>query len=228
MRYLVVLVLTVSALIVPAAPARASFITTWTSANPAEVLDVSYNGHTYYDVYVGKYNWSRIGGDSISFAGSNGTNYWSFCTELTQDITIPATYSIVAVEQAPEPAIPGGMGSLKADKLRQYFALNYSDNFDNLHAAAFQLGIWEIVFGNMTINDSATMLQANNYLKGIDGDLSHLNSSQQQIANELVALSSPGSQDQLTLQNPAPPGLVLAGIGCVSLFGLNRFGRKAT
>lgn len=228
MKCLVAHLLTVVVIFASTGQAFAGFTANWTSASPAEALNVTYfdsSTNTTQTVYawVGQYNWTRTGGDQINFVGSNGTNYWTFCTELTQDVVNPATYDIVAAELAPKPSTANGMGSTKANELRQYFGLHYSASFSNQDAAAFQDGIWKIVYGSsVTISDSTAEAKANSWLTGITGDLSHLTQSQKTIANELVALTSPTSQDQLTLQAPTPPGVVLAGIGWVAMFGYMR------
>jgi hypothetical protein len=244
MRRLALAFLVVSALVGTPSATLAGFTANWTSANPALVLNVSYNGQAYNNVLVGQYNWTRTGGDPIDFVGSNGTTFWTFCTELTQTISNPVTFTVVGVEQAPNPGIPGGMGSVKADMLRQYFALNYSSSFTNQQAAAFQLGIWEIVFDNsgtldvssgdfkLTTSNATVRNLANSYLAGINGNLSGLTASQMTVASQLIALSSPTSQDQLTFRNfhttPAPPSLVLAVTGLIPSLALRRFRRRPT
>jgi hypothetical protein len=237
--------LVASTLALTAAPARAGFTARWVDANPDLTLTVLYNNQPYQNVLVGRYLWDRTGGDPIDFVGSNGTRFWTYCTELTQEIRNPVAFNVVQVEQAPNPGILGGMGSVKADMLRQYFALHYSDSFTHAQAAAFQLGIWEIVFdnsgsldvtsGNFQLSTSNTTVRdlANGYLTGITGSLSGLTASQMTIANQLVALSSPDDQDQLTLHRdhvrpvPAPPGPVLAATGLVPALALRRLRRRA-
>jgi len=114
-------------------------------------------------------------------------------------------------------------------------------------SAAFQLALWELVFdtgrnlssGNFTANFSGSIFNtAQSYLNALTGDTSSFNT--RFGGQELVVLHAPvpaGSgkipdqiQDQITLKPvsavPAPPGLILAGIGFIGLVGRSRFLRK--
>lgn len=110
---------------------------------------------------------------------------------------------------------------------------------------AFQVALWEIAYdgpgapnllgGKFAIDPaSQTLAPAQTLLNGLSGGLGAFNSS----GYELVALLSPvpGGKDSLNLQDhitvrpkavPAPPAVLLAGIGVLALFGRARLTRRA-
>lgn len=118
-------------------------------------------------------------------------------------------------------------------------------------SVAFQIALWELLYdganpanttslngGAFNINGTfAQKALAQTWLNALDGDTSLFDSRLGGL--ELVALVAPGGpgaksqdniQDQIALRPrgvvPAPPGLILAGIGLVSLLGRARFMRK--
>jgi hypothetical protein len=101
-------------------------------------------GSTNYNVFAGQIR--------LVLSNSTGqpfdTNWFSFCTELAQNIHINGpvrTYQVSAVSDLPTPGT--GMGTARADALaRMYFSASgaqFGTNAD--YAAAFQIAVWEIV-----------------------------------------------------------------------------------
>lgn len=101
-------------------------------------------------------------------------------------------------------------------------------------STAFQLAVWELVYdsnrdlsgGNFIGSGLGTVSTiAQDWLNSLNGDLSMFNS--RFAGQELVVLSAPAGskapdniQDQLTLRPiPAPPGVLLAGMGFLALLG---------
>jgi hypothetical protein len=246
------------ALLASASPARGEFITArFNSAEPDLALHVvlrdpdnggplrGFNG----TAAVGQYNWQRTGGDYAGIADSFST----FCIELTENISLGNTYryDVVGIEAAPLPGnntdpigsgVSGPMGAVKAERLRKFWG-SYHDLILSAsttaqareRAAAFQLGIWEIVFDHQAnvadynvadgrfyaTQNTASRTLANTWLRGLDGQTGY--------ESRLVALSNIGAQDQITLSAvPAPPTVVLAGVGAVCALGFRRWRRPAT
>jgi hypothetical protein len=243
------------ALLLLAAPAaRAGFVATYTGAGPSMNLSVNYNNGAQVlngTVVTGQYNWASA---DPNRPGWLGPTFWTYCIELTDTFASPVTFAPDLLENAPQqglgagtgPGNPNGaMGAGKADRLREFWAENHSASFTNLQGAAFQLGIWEILFDNgpapttflaghldylgtgqlklnAGANEAAARQEANRMLSTLDGL-----GPREYGLTALVAVSDGGEQDQLTLTPvPAPPGLVLAGIGVAGLLGA-RWRRKA-
>ena len=167
---------------------------------------------------AGLFNWTRTGG---TYAGLQG-NFYAFCTELTEHVGYGGsyTYDVTSLENVPTSL--GGMGSAKADLVRELFGRFYNPAFtgalDVDHAAAMQMSIWEIVYENgptldvttgnaQFVNDDVTAMGlANIMLASLDGTGPK--------SNEVFALASVGTQDMIV---PAPGTLVLAGAGAVAM-----------
>ena len=142
-----------------------------------------------------------------------------------------------------------------AELYGRYYNLAWNDQttfHGSLQSAAFQLALWELVYDGPSNKD----LTAGNFkapgLVGPQGDytataqamLNSLNGSNAFAQNfggyELVALLAPAKtdptkpqdmvQDQIILRPkgvPAPPAVLLAGVGVLALIGRARLGRRA-
>jgi hypothetical protein len=197
--------------------------------------------------FAGYINWTLKSNNSSS---AILPTFNSFCIELTQDVNIGGTYTyaIAALEDSPSPGSaatggPSGMGSVKADALRRLWGGFYSDTMSKNDAAAFQLAIWKIEYDGIasTISDfshgnfrassttsavitTATQLYNNVVTNVYDESLA---------ASNLIALSDPVLQDQITytgnspgiLGTPEPSTLCLGVIGGVA-FGAARYRRR--
>jgi hypothetical protein len=231
-----------------AAPARAEYVKgNWTHASPYLTLNVTYDPagaagpYNYDGVLTGRYHWSKTEGDATWL----GSSFWTYCIEITQQIDNPVNFTVKEVEKTPDPAYaPGGMGLDKANRLREYWGRNFSSNFTSVQAAAFQLGIWEIVFdgsgtsdptkydagaGEFYVRNAGTpgtnaynaRVLANTWLRGLTGDTKYYEYG-------LVSLSSPYDQDQIAVRpTPAPSGLLAGLLGLGGMAGYLWRRRKA-
>lgn len=163
---------------------------------------------------AGLFNWTRTGGDHTGLTG----DFLAFCTELTEHVSYGNSfnYTVDTIENAP--TVLGGMGSGKADQMRELFGRFYSPAFTTtltqVQAVAMQLCVWEIsheqgssldlVAGTaqFTNNDGAAIVLAQSYLAAIDGTGPRDYS--------IYSLVSGGIQDMIV---PAPASLALAGAG---------------
>jgi hypothetical protein len=204
---------------------------------------------------------------NASWVGAVGSAFQTFCIELTQDIYSGGTYTfkLVNLANAPKPGSGttgngNGMGSTKATAIEDLWTLDYKAKWvtdstktttDNIEAAAFQLAIWKIEndWGDAKTFDnfSAGNFQAS-AATGTDGAkaiaqattwLTTLSNTNPNSVNpaDLIALSSPGLQDQVMavpsspsfVPTPAPSTLYLAVIGAAALvlYGYRRGSRLA-
>ena len=193
---------------------------TFNSVNPGSNGNFSLDGGANWGSTgpAGHFNWTRTGG---TYAGLQG-DFMSFCCELTEHIGYGGsyTYDVVALENGTDSI--GGMGSARADEIRELFGRYYNPSFGQVldadHAAAMQMSIWEIVYEqgntlNVTTgtaqfqNDSGNaILLANAMLASLDGTGPK--------ATDLLAISAAGIQDQIV---PAPGTMVLAGAGVLAI-----------
>ena len=122
------------------APMRADFQITATfhSVSPGEIVTIhSPNGND--TTYAGDFNWTQQSGTNLH--GSN-PNFTTFCVDLTHTIGFSGTYKY-NVETLDEYY---GANSLIALRLSKWVGTHYKDTTKgNQYAAAFQLGIWEII-----------------------------------------------------------------------------------
>jgi hypothetical protein len=120
-----------------------------------------------------------------------------------------------------------------------------AQNFEN---AAFQLALWELMYdygstnlsaGNFSVSGSAydaIKAEATSMLGNLNGGLANYDASGYQVVALLSPSGAKGSgdtdfQDHITVQPkpvPAPPALMLAGIGVLGLVGRGRLGRNKT
>lgn len=183
----------------------------------------------HYGGFAGFYAWEKLSGPGPL---SNGT-FLTMCIELTEFFSSGGTYTVAYADpqNAPDPGNPlstvGHMGAAKAALLSELYGRFLGLVDTDKEAAAFQVAVWEIVYdtglklgtnqGQVFI-DNANHLNAGTYgalaqswLDQLDGTGPHM---------DLLALSKTGFQDQVVPNPvPAPPGLVLAGIGFLGLLG---------
>jgi hypothetical protein len=165
----------------------------------------------------------------------------TFCIELTQTIPGGAQTYTINTDMSQSPTIGT---TAKANAIEALYG-----NKSGYSNAAFQLALWELVYdgtydianpnanffttGTLKSSDSTaasaqTLLHTT--LNNISAGISNFNSTYS--GYELVALSSPNSQDQLTLiptptaSVPAPPAVLLACIGMLALGGRARWTRR--
>lgn len=206
-----------------AAAANAGFDTicaTFNSVSPGSDGQYSLNSGANWQNTgtAGLFNWTRTSG---SYSGAQG-NFMSFCTELGEHVGYGNNYcyDVMALESAPNSL--GGMGSAKANLLRELFGRYYTPAFGSVLSAnaatAMQLSIWEIVFetggsldltaGNAQFvnNNGAAVALAQSYLASLDGS--------GPMNNDIVAMSAAGVQDHII---PAPGTMALIGVGSLAI-----------
>lgn len=202
--------------------------------------------------YVGQINWTfdrSNAGNSFLDSLIAGNTLSTFCIEGTQNVYINQTsnfaniYSDISVAPQDNAGSLFAMGAGKAASLNQFWDAYYGQaGLSNANAAAFQLGIWEILY------DTTPSLTTGSFTAKSTGDTdSNQAYSQAQLwlANyttvnptthyELYALSDPNLQDQLfgiptaghTDTQPTPlPAALPAGLGLMGALGLWRKLRK--
>lgn len=192
--------------------AGASMVTaTFNSVGPSEIVTVTLNaGANTQQVHSGLMNWTRTGGDYTGV----GTNFWTFCTEITENVGPGGSYTfnVMAPEFAPNTA---PMGAARAALLSELFgryigSVNFGSSTD---MSAFQMAVWEVAYDNgvdlasgdfqVTAGNAISRALAQSYLNSLDG------SGPQVIVDALV---NAGRQDQVV---PTPGALAL-----LSLAGL--------
>jgi hypothetical protein len=184
------------------------------SVSPSKTVAFSLNsGDSYSNTSAGSFNWTRIGGD---YAGAGATDtFVTYCIELLQHISYNQTYNYEVASLAASPQPGAGMGSVRANQLRELWGRYHNDGFaNNNDAAAFQVAVWEITHDD-GLSLSAGQLQfqnngqwwdtAQNWLTSLDGT--------GPMAN-LSVMSSATRQDQVfEVPNPASAAmLTMAGI----------------
>lgn len=201
------LILVVGGLIsaMPAPPARAATVeAVFVKVTPWMWLEYSIDdGNTYAWEIAGQYRWTRTGGDHI---GPPAGDFFSFCIELTQSVVYRQVHSFEVIDLAEAP-LPGGAGvgstgmrQQKADLLRELWARHIDAVSTPQTAAAFQIGVWEIVYDDgLSLADGLFRVRspalpevalAQTWLDGLTGDGPFA---------PLRAMSSPEYQDQLIM-----------------------------
>lgn len=200
--------------------------------------------------YIGQYNWTVE--QNGSALGPNGSHFFTFCIDITQDIAFNNTYNYALTDpaNAPKPNstfMNGPMGADNASALGRLWAadignvLNATSAANELEAAAaFQLAVWKITYNaapdNININDALDNLTIQLYTPNaslqnqINTDAFNwasaaLNSSGP--GTPLIALSSLDYQDQITT---APtPAAAIGGLALLAgLFALRLRKRRLT
>ncbi len=215
------------------APARADNVNlTFTGVSSgAGTFHLNVAGSEKY-VYASALHWHNN-----SVGSSLATDFTTFCVELNQFVTDTTTYAITAPSQVPLPGVgsptPGlGMGPAKADLLSELWGTYRASATGAAGEAAFQIAVWEIVFEGPGSEGGPIVYDVNsgNFHTGSGNDSTQLGYAKQAqkwiddiLANggphaDLVGLSSPTAQDQITAV-PVPSSLLLLGMGGVGLAG---------
>ena len=198
--------------------------------------------------YVGQINWTFDRGASDNGQLDSliaGTSLSTFCIEGTQNVYIGQStsfahvYTDISVAPQDNAGSSFVMGSSKAASLNQFWDAYYGQaGLSNANAAAFQLGIWEILY------DTTPDLTSGAFVATHTGDadstlayteaqnwLGNYTSVKAATHYELYALSDANLQDQLfgvpTQGSVVPlPAALPAGLGLLGGLGLWRKARK--
>jgi hypothetical protein len=228
----------VTGLVVSAAPAKADLVATFVSETPSQGVSVSLQSPSpgvSYNGSGGVMNFDVKGGTQ---AANFGTSFKGFCIELTQFISGGNTYTFSAVD--PSTVTQVANKATVVNRLQELWGNYYSSTVGNAaNANAFQLAVWETIYDSTFDLTSGNFrsASANATLSGwkrtADGtDLANWNKFY--AGQQIVALTSPDTQDQITVANgtvyppasgnpvPAPAGVWLGLIGVAALFGRSR------
>jgi hypothetical protein len=205
------------------------------SVAPSGTLHYSLDGgSTFQQTLAGKINWSRTGGTHV---GAPAGDFVTFCIELTEHVSLGGSYAfdVVDLASAPDPGGWGvglGMGTAKADLLRELWGRHYASVADSTTAAAFQVAVWEIVY-----DDGLALGGGSFQVKFPDGPVpAYLSTAQSWLgsldgsgpAASLYALSRAGVQDQVFEVAHVPlPLAAWSGLGLLGLVAVRRYrGRR--
>ena len=211
--------MTVAALAL-ASNASAGFDTlsaTFDGVSPSSRADYSLDGGDHWnESRAGVFNWTRTGGSYRT-----ADQFTAFCIELGEHISggTNYTYDIVGLEDGTDSM--GGMGTTRANLIRELFGRFSTPAFDEplseRKAVALQLCIWEIVHetrssldlarghARFSSSNEAAFHLAQEYLKDLTGDGPR--------DYTVVAMRAAGVQDQII---PAPGAVALAGLGLLA------------
>ncbi len=181
----------------------------------------------------GPFNWTQ--------STPPNTAVTTYCID-TQDYVRSGTFTI-NTNIGLAPSIAASPTANVVAKINTLFDHFYSSSFQNATTeAAFQQALWNLIYGG-TINTSTTAGQeAQNLLNGKMYNGQAYNGVEHDLANaSLVALvdvsgaplgSKNRNQDQIMVVPdpakgvPAPPAVMLAGIGVLALIGRSRWTRR--
>ncbi len=186
------------------------------NVSPAHSVNITFSGFLFSGISAGYFNWANVV-PSNTFLGSS---FRSFCIQFDVGALSHTTFTTQDLEPRFNP--------LTADRLREFWGRHFSSIGENPDlAAAFQLGLWEIVHETKGFLDLSTgnfiassapggvISTAQAWLNSLDGT--------GPFETSLVILDSPNSQDQIINRVPpvipAPPAIILGTIGLASLVG---------
>lgn len=176
-------------------------------------------GGTATTVNGGPFHWTQTAPPNTNYA----TAVTTYCIDLDQHISKGSTYAFTT--QSDLKLAPTVGTAAKAAAINELFDRYYNSSLTSAtSAAAFQLALWELVYDGTTSKSlSAGRIQGTNGLTtSMLGSLGSGTYTNHDLAGyHLVALVSKTNQDQIMVVKdtpppgavPAPPGLVLAGLG---------------
>lgn len=185
------------------------------------------------NIYIGEYQWQQTGTPSPLL----GSQFGTFCIELPQgfaggptftfDTSTPLGQSPVALPPSDDLGF-GAMGPDRAALINELFAEDYAQVTTAATAAQFQIALWEAIYdfeyptpylsvtGISTTTADAWYANAVNDLAANGGVAPDAN---------LVVLTNPTAQDQITVAAPLPKPSVV-GLAILGLLGAARATRR--
>jgi hypothetical protein len=230
-------------------PATAEYLTlnfqgpTTDPGNPT--VSFTLNGKSYSNFSVGPFYWKQ---HSVPPNSNFPPPIATFCIEIDTSQPLPpvgtnTVFSVVKPADAPTIGNDSAKITAITELYGRYYDTAWNDKtkfHGSVESVAFQLALWELLYdgassknlstGNFrapNLGDNTTTAQS--MLDSLNGDTSRFNT--RFAGYQLVALLAPAAggkeqnmvQDQLILSPiPAPPGLMLAGIGMLALLGRAR------
>jgi len=205
----------------------------------------SFGGNTT----AGKFAWTVTtgGGTCGNHAFAENETCFTFCTELTQNISqgSKVLYTLQGPSSLPDPSGGFGMGSFRAALLAELFDNHFvaaTTAAGTLDAAAFQMAVWEIVYqdgtgaggsasslGELTLDTLAGTYSTGNNVAGALANswFIGLTGSYATDPDWLVGFGSTTKQDQITMV-PLPAPVWMAAVGLLGVVvGRRRLGRVA-
>jgi hypothetical protein len=191
------------------------------------------DGANWYQTNIGQFSFTHTGGD---FIGSfQLLTFSAFCIEPREFVSTGGTYVYTWDTLENGATNIGGMGTAKADLLRELFGRYYPDftmTVDPLHASALQIATWEIVredSGGLDVykgttqykdpQDQAALDLAQSYVQSLNGS--------GPILNNVFALTAIGTQDVIVQADPVVPEPVYSTLVGVLLVGFALARRRA-
>ena len=245
-------------------------VLTFTGVTQADSVRLEFNGvqsyqNTDYDyvdgarhadfdgnTIAGKFAWTVVTGGTYGTAIFNqGDTFFTFCTELTQNIQngVEYDYDLVGPSQVPDPGQGFTMGSFRASLVAEFFDKFFvtASTGTDTQAAAFQMGVWEIVYqddtatakggdgtfdslGEIDLNTLRGVFFMSNGVAGGQANdwLDMLSGSYPVDPDWLVGFKSTSFQDQITTMVPLPAPVWMAAVGLLGVVvGRRTLGRVA-
>jgi hypothetical protein len=207
---------------------RADSVTVNLIGTNSDAYTLALQGQQPVTGHTGAYTWQQVGNN-----GSLPSTFQTYCVELLQSTHSPTTYTIVPLSQVPDPGtgVPGGpgMGTTRATLISQLWGTFFNQTLGNAdNQAAFQLAIWEFVYGGPSDNWNLTDSNANFFVVGGTDSGSVVPLAQTWVNDivhqlvpittetDLVGLTNSQYQDQITTV-PAPPSVWMACVGALGL-----------
>jgi hypothetical protein len=183
------------------------------------------NGGSSTTLNAGPFHWTQTVPLNTNFP----TGVTTYCIDVDHFISEGNTYQYTAQSDLKlAPTIGNDLAKVSA--INELFDRNYNSSLtSSANSAAFQLALWELVYdGASSKSLSAGRIQANNtQAQNMLDSLGTSYSNHDMAGHHLTALVSvKGAQDQITVTPngvPAPPALLLAGVGVLALLGRARW-----
>jgi hypothetical protein len=187
----------------------------------------------------GPFHWTQTTPVNANYA----TSVTTYCIDLTHEISQGGTYTYTASTNL----LTAGTSittTKQANLITTLFSQDYTQSLANSTAqAAFQLALWKLLYdGGTNLSLSSGNVESSTAAGSVGAaaqtllnDLSTPSSTNDLSGSHLVVLiSTSGNQNQILVDPnppvagvPAPPALMLAGIGIVALVGGVRWTRRA-